>query len=95
MGAPFNIAQYALLTHLFAKSAGMVPGELIYTIGDAHIYSNHYEQVKEQLSRSSTGDSPKLTITGEAHDDPADYEYSQVQLENYVAHAAIKAEVAI
>lgn len=95
LGGPFNIAQYALLVHLMAKTVNMIPGELVVSSGDTHIYSNHYEQVTEQLSRSSAGESPKLTISGEAKDDPADYEYSQITLENYTSHAAIKGDVAV
>ena len=95
LGAPFNIAQYALLIHLVAKTVNMLPGTLVYTIGDAHIYSNHYEQVKEQLSRKSAGDTPYLEILGEAKENPADYEYDQIKLHNYVSHIAIKADVAV
>lgn len=95
LGGPFNIAQYALLVHLIAKTVNMVPGELVVSSGDTHIYSNHYEQVKEQLSRASAGKSPRLEIIGDAKEDPADYEYDQIKLHNYISHATIKADVAI
>ena len=95
LGAPFNIAQYALLVHLFAKTVNMVPGNLVYTIGDAHIYLNHLDQVREQLTRSSAGKEPVLTIVEEPKNDPADYEFHQVFMQNYVSHAAIKGDVAV
>lgn len=95
LGAPFNIAQYALLTHLMAKTVNMVPGTLVYTIGDAHIYSNHYDQVSEQLSRESASAPPMLHIMGEAKDDPADYEYDQISLRGYTSHSKISAPVAV
>ena len=95
LGGPFNIAQYALLTHLMGHVVNMVPGTLVVTSGDTHIYSNHYDQVNEQLSRESAEESPTLEIVGERHDDPAKYEYNQIKLEGYVSHAAIKADVAV
>ena len=95
LGGPFNIAQYALLTHLMGHVVNMIPGTLVVTSGDTHIYSNHYDQVKEQLSRESAEESPTLEIVGERHDDPAKYEYNQIKLSGYVSHASIKADVAV
>ena len=93
LGAPFNIAQYALLTHLVAHQVALEPGDLVYTIGDAHIYLNHIDQVSQQLEREPYP-SPTLHILRE----PAtlfDYEYSDFALEGYQYHPAIKAPVAV
>ena len=97
LGAPFNIAQYALMNHLFASCVNMIPGELVYTIGDAHIYSNHYDQVKEQLSRDIAEKSPQVTI--EKYDEnylyPWELTAENIKLHNYNPQASIKAEVAV
>lgn len=94
LGAPYNISQYALLTHLVAKTVNMVPGELVVTIGDAHIYLNHVEQVKEQLKRKPHA-LPSLNIKA-WHPDPKDYVHGiDFFLENYVSEDAIKAEIAV
>lgn len=94
LGMPFNIAQYALLTHLIAKTVNMIPGELVYTVGDCHLYLNHEEQAREQLSRYSAGESPKLFING-YYNDPKDYEWSDIRLDDYISHDAIKAPIAV
>ncbi|RUL87752.1 thymidylate synthase [Tautonia sociabilis] len=93
LGVPFNIASYALLTHLVAHVTGVQVGEFIHTIGDAHIYSNHLEQVDEQLSRSPFPP-PTLRI------DPAvssldEVRREQIVLENYRHHPTLKGEVAV
>lgn len=93
LGAPFNIAQYALLTHLVAHQAGLDPGELVYTIGDAHIYLNHLDQVSEQLKRPPYP-LPTLHILRK----PAtvfDYAYEDFSLQEYRHHPAIKAPVSV
>ncbi|MEM1269211.1 MAG: thymidylate synthase [Bacteroidota bacterium] len=93
LGAPFNIAQYALLTHMLAQQTGYVPGDLVYTVGDAHLYLNHLDQVDEQLSRTPHP-LPKLTI----HRTPPslfEYRYEDFELVNYVHEPAIKAPVAV
>ena len=93
LGVPYNIASYALLTHLVAHVTGLVPGELIHTFGDAHIYSNHLDQVDEQLGREPLP-LPRLQI------DPAVTDLfrisrEQVQLLGYRSHPALKGEVAV
>ena len=93
LGAPFNIAEYALLIHMMAQQCDLEPGELVYTIGDAHIYMNHLDQIDEQLKRD-TFDLPQLQINRR----PAsifDYGYGDFELVNYQYHPSIKAPVAV
>lgn len=92
LGVPFNIASYALLTHMYAQQADLEVGELIWSGGDCHIYSNHIEQVKEQLTREPYP-YPKLELN--KRDSIFDYEYSDVKIVGYQSHPAIKAEVAV
>lgn len=92
LGVPFNIASYALFTHLIAKTVNMNVGELILTFGDAHLYSNHIDAVKEQLSRE-TFPLPQLNISEVKDIWTATVE--QCKLENYQSHATIKAEMAV
>lgn len=93
LGCPFNIASYALLTHMVAQQVGMVPLELVYSGVDAHIYNNHMEQVKLQLTRDPLP-LPKLVINRK----PAsifDYKFEDFELKDYESHPTIKAPVAI
>lgn len=93
LGVPFNIASYALLTQLIAEETGMVPGEFVWTGGDCHIYSNHYEQVEEQLGREPYP-YPKLVIKNKK---PSifDYEFEDFELVDYRHHPTIKAPIAV
>ena len=93
LGVPFNIASYALLTHLVADQSGFEPGDFIWTGGDCHLYNNHIEQAKEQLSRSAFP-LPRLKLNRRAQD-IFSYSFEDVVIEGYTHHPAIKAEVAV
>ncbi|HPF23244.1 MAG: thymidylate synthase [Hyphomonas sp.] len=93
LGVPFNIASYALLTLMMARATGLKPGEFIHTFGDAHLYLNHVEQAKLQLSRDPLP-LPTMRMNPEKTD-LFGWEYEDFKLENYQAHAHIKAPVAV
>lgn len=93
LGVPFNIASYALLVHLVAQASGLRVGEFIHTLGDAHIYRNHLEQVNTQLQRDYRP-LPQLALNPEVHDLFA-FTYNDVQLTGYDPHPAIAADVAV
>jgi thymidylate synthase len=93
LGVPFNIASYALLTLLMAKSTGLEPGDFIHTLGDAHLYSNHYDQAREQLRRQPRS-LPKLVIQAE-RDNVLDYRYEDLALHGYDPYPPITAPVAV
>ncbi|MBU3843545.1 MAG: thymidylate synthase [Candidatus Anaerobiospirillum pullicola] len=93
LGVPFNIASYSLLTMMMAKECGLELGDFVWTGGDTHIYHNHFEQVKEQLSRTPRP-LPKMIIKRQA---PTlfDYDYDDFELVDYDPYPAIKAPVAV
>ena len=93
LGVPFNIASYSLLLHLVAQVANLKAHEFVHTLGDCHIYNNHFEQVKEQLSRKPLP-LPKLWLNPNVKDID-DFKMEDIKLENYQSHATIKAEMAV
>lgn len=93
LGVPFNIASYALLTMMIAQVCDLQPGEFIHTLGDAHIYLNHIEQVKEQITRQPYS-LPKMKINANVHD-INDFKYEDFELVDYQAHPHIKGTVAV
>ena len=93
LGVPFNIASYALLTMMVAQVCGYELGEFIHTLGDTHIYHNHFEQVREQLSRQPLS-LPKMKINPHVKD-INDFKYEDFELQGYQCYEAIKGKVAV
>jgi thymidylate synthase len=93
LGVPFNIASYALLTHMVAQVCGLDVGEFIWTGGDCHIYQNHREQVERQLTRSLY-QLPTLTLNADV-DNIFAFTYEDISVDGYESHPAIKAKVAV
>ncbi len=92
LGVPFNIASYALLTQMIAQVCGLEAGEFVHTLGDAHIYSNHIEQCRLQLSREPMP-LPRLELAKRESID--EYRYEDIQIINYKSHPHIKGEIAV
>ena len=93
LGIPFNIASYSLLTHMIAQVCELDVGEFVHVLGDAHIYSNHIEQVKEQLSREPLP-APTLQLNPDIKDIDK-FTMQDIELVGYQSHAAIKADMAV
>ena len=93
LGVPFNIASYALLTMMVAQVCELRPGEFVHTLGDAHLYLNHMQQVNEQLSREPFA-SPVMKINPQV-DSIFDFKYEDFELLNYVSHPFISAPIAV
>ncbi len=93
LGVPFNIASYALLTHMVAQVCGLAVGDFVHTLGDAHLYLNHFDQAHEQLARM-----PHALPTLHLNPDVSsifDFRYGDVRIDGYIADKAIKAPVAV
>lgn len=93
LGVPFNIASYALLTHMVAQVTGLEPGDFVHTFGDLHLYSNHFEQARQQLQRHPKP-LPKLSLNPEKHS-IFSFKYDDFTISGYDPDPHIKAEVAV
>ena len=95
LGVPFNIASYALLTHMIAKVTGRKAGDFVHTIGDAHVYLNHVDALKEQLERKPRA-FPKLKMKeGKEYNDIDGFEFGDFEVVGYKPHKTIKMKMAV
>jgi thymidylate synthase len=92
LGVPFNIASYALLTHMMAQVTGLRPGEFVHTLGDAHLYLNHLDQARLQMDRQPY---PLPTLALTPRTDLFAFEAQDVKIEGYKAHPTIRAPIAV
>ncbi len=93
LGVPFNIASYALLTHMIAHVTGRKPGDFVHTIGDAHVYLNHVDALKEQLERLPRA-FPTIKINADKKNID-DFDYSDFEVVGYKPHKTIKMKMAV
>jgi thymidylate synthase len=93
LGVPFNIASYAMLTHMVAQVTGLEPGDFVHTLGDAHLYSNHLDQAKEQLTRAPYP-LPQLRLNPDVSSIDA-FDYDDFEIVGYQSHPHIKAPIAV
>jgi thymidylate synthase len=93
LGVPFNIASYALLTHMVAQVTGLRPGDFVHTLGDAHLYVNHLEQAREQLRREPRS-LPTLELDPDCRD-IEDFGFESIEIVDYDPHPAIRAPIAV
>jgi len=93
LGVPFNIASYALLTHMLAQVTDLQVGEFVHTLGDAHLYCNHFEQAREQLTRTPRA-LPRLHLNPQVKD-LFSFTFDDIRIDGYAPHPAIKAPVAV
>jgi thymidylate synthase len=93
LGVPFNIASYALLTHMVAHVVGMAPGDFVHTFGDLHVYSNHIDQIELQMTRDPLP-LPKLLLNPDVKNID-DFTFDDIRVVGYESHPAIKGDVAV